>query len=39
MDKKENKVIHSPEIKISVFSNPNIVVRNMIKRYKEFMKV
>jgi len=39
MDKKENKVIHSPEIKISVFSNPKIVVRNMIKRYKEFNKV
>jgi len=33
---KDNKVVHSPEIKINVMSDPKIVVRNMIKNYKNF---
>jgi hypothetical protein len=35
-DTKKNKVIHSKEIKISIYSNPVLVVRNMIKRYVNF---
>jgi hypothetical protein len=34
--KNKNAVVHSKEIKISVFSDPKKVVRNMIKKYKEF---
>jgi hypothetical protein len=36
---KNNKVMHSPEIKINVLSDPKIVVRNMIINYKDFSKL
>ena len=39
MDKKDNKIVHSPEIKINVLSDPKIVVRNMIINYKNFSKL
>jgi hypothetical protein len=36
MDKKTGDIVHSKEIKISIFSDPKKVVYNMIRRYKEF---
>jgi len=36
---KDKKVLHSPEIKINVLSDPKIIVRHMIKNYKEFSKL
>jgi hypothetical protein len=35
-DLEKNEVVHSKRIKISIFSNPVIVVHNMIKRYVSF---
>lgn len=34
----KNSIVHSKVIKISIFSNPEKVVRNMIRRYNEFSK-
>jgi hypothetical protein len=34
--KKNNDIVHSKAYKISIFSNPEKVVRNMIRNYKEF---
>jgi len=36
---KKNKIVHSKEIKINVFSEPKKVVRHMIQRYNEFTKL
>jgi hypothetical protein len=33
-----NAIVHSKVIKISIFSDPEKVVRNMIRRYNEFSK-
>ena len=38
MDKKINAIVHSKVIKISIFSDPEKIVRNMIRRYNEFSK-
>lgn len=35
-DTDTKKVVHSHEIKISIFSQPSIVVSNMIQRYLKF---
>jgi hypothetical protein len=34
--KKNNDIVHSKVVKISIFSDPKKVVYNMIRRYKEF---
>ena len=36
LNSKSNKIIHSSPVKISLFSSPKIVVKNMIKRYTKF---
>jgi hypothetical protein len=36
MDAKTGEIVHSKEIKLSIFSHPKKVVYNMIRRYKEF---
>ena len=35
---KDNKVVHSQQVKIDVLSEPKKIVRTMILRYKEFSK-
>lgn len=35
---KDNKVVHSQQVKIDVLSEPKKIVRHMIKNYKEFSK-
>jgi hypothetical protein len=34
--KNKNVIVHSKEIKISIFSDPKKVVRNMIQQYNKF---
>jgi len=36
MDTKTGDILHSKVVKISIFSDPEKVVRNMIRNYKEF---
>lgn len=38
MDMKENKIVHSQEIKINTLSDPKKIVRSMIANYKDFSK-
>ena len=35
-NKDTNKIIHSSDYKINIYSNPKTVVKNMIHRYKKF---
>ena len=37
-DTHKNKIIHSKEFKIGIFSDPKEVVKDMISEYKEFIK-
>jgi hypothetical protein len=36
-DKEKQQIIHSNEVKINIFSNPDKVVLNMIKNYDKFI--
>ena len=39
IDKKDNKIVHSKQIKINIFADPKKVVDSMIKNFKEFNKL
>ena len=38
-NKNTNKIIHSSDYKIHIYSNPKTVVKNIIHRYKKFVEI